>query len=69
MPSVVPENKLTLDNETFWNIEYEDAQGKLKTVTYIGLDFHAMGKRDLGAIVETHRRTRLCDTSLEHAPS
>jgi hypothetical protein len=28
-----------------------------------------MGKRDLGAIVETHRRARLCDTSPEHAPS
>ena len=69
MPSVVPENKLTLDNETFWNIEYDDAQGKCKTVSIVGLDFHAMGKRDLGAIVETHRRARLCDTSFEHSPS
>jgi hypothetical protein len=69
MPSVVPEHKLTLTNDRFWNIEYQDAQGKCKTVSYVGQDFHAMGKRDLGAIVETHRRTRLCDTSLEHTPS
>ena len=69
MPSVVPESKLTLTNEVFWNIEYQDAQGKCKTVSYIGQDFHAMGKRDLGEIVETHRRARLCDISLEHAPS
>jgi hypothetical protein len=69
MPSVVPENKLTLDNETFWNIEYDDAQGKCKTVSIVGLDFHAMGKKDLGAIVETHRRARLCDHGLEHTPS
>lgn len=66
MPSVVPENKLSLDNDTFWNIEYEDAQGKSKTVSIVGLDFHAMGKRDLGAIVETHRRARLFNTSTEH---
>ena len=69
MPSVVPENKLTLTDGTFWNIEYEDVQGKSKTVSYIGVDFHAMGKRDLGEIVETHRRARLCDHGLEHAPS
>jgi len=69
MPSIVPESKLTLENDTFWNIEYEDAQGKLKTVSIVGLDFHAMGKRDLGAIVETHRRARLCDHGLEHTSS
>jgi len=69
MPSVVPESKLTLDNETFWNIEYQDAQGKCKTVSIVGVDFHAMGKRDLGEIVETHRRARLCNPSPEHAPS
>jgi hypothetical protein len=68
MPSVVPESKLTFDNP-FWNIEYEDAQGKLKTVSYVGQDFHAMGKRDLGAIVETHRRARLSNTSTEHSLS
>jgi hypothetical protein len=69
MPSVVPENKLTLDSETFWNLEYKDVQNKLKQVSFIGVDFHAMGKRDLGAIVETHRRTRLCDHGLEYTPS
>jgi hypothetical protein len=69
MPSIVPESKLTLENDTFWNIEYEDAQGKCKTVSIVGLDFHAMGKQDLGAIVETHRRTRLCDHGLKHTSS
>jgi hypothetical protein len=69
MPSVVPENKLSLTNNTFWDIEYADAQGKCKTVSIVGVDFHAMGKRDLGAIVETHRRARLCDISPEHTPS
>jgi hypothetical protein len=67
MPSVVPESSLTNANE-FWDIGYQDEQGKNKTVSFVGVDFHAMGKQDLGAIVETHRRTRLCDHGLEHAP-
>jgi hypothetical protein len=66
MASVVPENKLSLTNDIFWDIEYADAQGKLKTVSVVGMDFHAMGKRDLGAIIETHRRARLCDHGHQH---
>ena len=66
MPSVVPESTLAHRTDTFcgdiWDISYTDAQGKNKTVSFFGTDFHAMGKQDLGAIVETHRRTRLCNT-------
>ena len=68
MPSVVPESKLTI-NGPFWELGYQDEHGKKKTVAMAGIDFHAMGKQDLGVIVETHRRARLRDTSPEHAPS
>jgi hypothetical protein len=68
MPSVVPESKL-LFSDPFWSIGYQDEQGRDKTVALAGLDFHAMGKRDLGEIVETHRRARLSNTSTEHSLS
>lgn len=68
MPSVVPENTLKLQG-SLWEIGYQDEQGKNKTVAFNGVDFHAMGKKDLGAIVETDRRTRLRDSSTEHTAS
>lgn len=69
MPSVVPESTVTCFDNNYFVIDYQDAQGKHKQVSFYGVDFHAMGKRDLGAIVETHRRTRLCNHGLEHTSS
>lgn len=69
MPSVVPETKLTLIDTNHFSVEYLDSQGKKKISSFSGVDFHAMGKQDLGAIVETHRRARLSDTSIEHSLS
>lgn len=66
MPSAVPENTLTCMEDDLFEITYNDAQGKPKQVSFFGVDFHAMGKRDLGVIVETHRRARLSNTSTEH---
>jgi hypothetical protein len=68
MASVLPEDTLK-QNQEFWEIAYNNAQGKNKTVAFVGMDFHAMGKKDLGEIVETHRRARLCDHGPEHTPS
>lgn len=73
MASVIPEHTLTcfednqFDKTNHFAIEYQDSQGKLKQVSFYGVDFHAMGKSDLGAIVETHRRARLSNTSTEHS--
>ena len=65
LASVVPEDSLTCVAYSHFVIEYRDSELKKKQVSMAGVDFHAMGKRDLGAIVETHRRTRLCDTGGE----
>jgi hypothetical protein len=61
MPTVVPESKLTFhdhsgnnhkfNHQTFWNVKYQDAQGKNNAVGFIGVDFHAMGKKHLGDII------------------
>ena len=72
MASVIPEHSLTYQDRLgyeSWIIEYQNSQGKNKQISFAGVDFHAMGKRDLGAIVETHRRARLCNPSPEHTPS
>jgi hypothetical protein len=49
-----------------YNMEYETQDKKLKQLSFFGLDFHAMGKKHLGDIVETDRRARLLDSSTEH---
>lgn len=54
MATVLPEQRLTVNadhNIEIWNVEYTNQQGKLHTVGISGMDFHAMGKRDLGAII------------------
>ena len=63
MASVLPEHHLTCQ-EDFWTIEYKNEQGKSRTVSVVGQDFHAMGKQDLGAIVESHRISRLSNSSV-----
>jgi hypothetical protein len=64
LPSVMPNTKLSrnLDADSYI-IEYTDSEQKLKRMGFEGLDFHAMGKKHLGDIVETDCRTRLLDSS------
>lgn len=65
MPTVLPTQRLKqTDADTWpdmWYFEWEDC-GRNRSSMIAGLDFHAMCKRDLGEIVEAHRRARLCDT-------
>jgi hypothetical protein len=60
--SVMPEHRLTKLDKDFYQVQYADTQGKPQRVGLAGMDFHAMGKRDLGEIVETDSRTRLLDS-------
>jgi hypothetical protein len=64
LPSVMPNTTLSrnLDADSYM-IEYTDSEQKLKRMGFEGLDFHAMGKKHLGDIVETDRRTRLPNSS------
>jgi hypothetical protein len=64
LASVMPNTQLlrNLHGDSY-TIEYTDSEQKLKHMSFEGLDFHAMGKKHLGDIVETDRRTRLFDSS------
>jgi hypothetical protein len=46
-------------------LEYTDSENKPRHLSFSGLDFHAMGKKHLGDIIETDRRARLFDSSTE----
>lgn len=64
MATVLPTHKLSwhsVGSDDFWTIQYHDTNNKLREVSMWGVDFHAMGKRDLGDIVAG--RTRLSDNS------
>ena len=54
MLNVMPEHRLTYLEQDYYEIEYVNAEGKLKTISWAGLDFHAMCKRHLEAIVAAH---------------
>ena len=64
LASVMPNTRLTryLDQDSY-AIEYTDSDKKLKFMSFEGLDFHAMGKKHLGDIVETDCRARLLNSS------
>jgi hypothetical protein len=64
LASVMPNTTLSrnLDADSYM-IEYVDSEQKRKHMSFEGLDFHAMGKKHLGDIVETDRRTRLFNSS------
>jgi len=64
LASVMPNTQLMrwIDTDSYI-ITYTDSDQKLKHMSFEGLDFHAMGKKHLGDIVETDRRTRLLDSS------
>ena len=60
--TVLPTQRLECNEDEMWIATWEE-QGRTKSSSFSGLDFHAMCKRDLGEIVEAHRRARLCDSS------
>ena len=51
MLNVMPDHKLTSIDTDSYVIEYTNAEGRLKTMSWAGLDFHAMCKKHLEAIV------------------
>jgi hypothetical protein len=64
LASVMPNTQLSRNlHSDSYTIEYTDSEQKPKHMSFEGLDFHAMGKKHLGDIVETDRRTRLLDSS------
>ena len=50
LASVLPEHEITQIDEDRFEIKYQD-QGKMKRMTWHGMDFHAMGKKHLGDII------------------
>jgi hypothetical protein len=57
LASLLPEHKLTVtqvseDRDPVYRIEYTDSRQQTKHFSWTGLDFHAMGKRHLEAIIE-----------------
>lgn len=53
LPTVLPSQRLQQLDTNMWQIEWQE-DSRTKTVSIAGLDFHAMCKRDLGAIVAGH---------------
>lgn len=51
--SVTPETVLTKD-ELGYNINFADSDGKQKYISFSNVDFHAMGKKHLEAIIEAN---------------
>lgn len=50
-------------------LTYADQEKKPKQISFAGLDFHAMGKKHLGDIIEADCRAGLFDSSTEFKPS
>jgi hypothetical protein len=55
MLNVMPDHGLTCTEQDHYEIEYRNTEGRLKTMSWKGLDFHAMCKRHLEAIVAADR--------------
>jgi hypothetical protein len=51
MFNVMPEHVLTCTEQDHYDIEYTNTEGRLKTMSWAGMDFHAMCKKHLEAIV------------------
>ena len=51
MLNVMPDHGLTCTEQDHYEIEYRNTEGRLKTMSWSGLDFHAMCKKHLEAIV------------------
>lgn len=66
LATVTTDVKITGQYENFWSIGYADSQGQARELAFFGQDFHAMCKKELGTLIETHRRTGLPYTSIQH---
>ena len=51
MASVLPEHRLSAMGDAFWQLEFTNADSQRRKIGFAGIDFHAMGKRDLGEII------------------
>lgn len=51
LASVLPEYRLEQLDTDYYVVTYQDQQGHWKNMAWAGMDFHAMGKGHLGAIV------------------
>jgi len=54
MVNVMPEHRLSFLEQDHYEVEYTNADGQLKNMSWAGTDFHAMGKKNLEAIVAAH---------------
>ena len=63
--NVYPGDTLTQLHEDCYRVAWTDSNSKKHQADLANQDLHAMGKRDLEVIVESHRRARLFDSSLE----
>ena len=55
MINATPEQRLTCFGPDSYALEYTNADSRLKTMSWINMDFHAMGKKHLEAIVAADR--------------
>ena len=69
--SVLPETVVARYNNdsTAYLLTYNDQAQKPKQMSFAGLDFHAMGKKHLGDIIEADRRAGLFDSCTEFKQS
>jgi hypothetical protein len=51
MMNVMPEHGLTCVEQDHYEVTYTNTEGRLKTMSWAGIDFHAMCKKHLEAIV------------------
>jgi len=51
MFNIMPEHVLTCTEQDHYEIEYTNTEGRLKTMSWAGMDFHAMCKKHLEVIV------------------
>ena len=52
--TVMPDTELTSTDTDSYTINYLDSDQKQKTISWLGLDFHAMGKKHLEQIIADH---------------
>lgn len=50
--SIMPDTQLSQQSDTAWRCDYRSSQGDRRKMTFAGLDFHAMGKSHLEAVIE-----------------
>jgi hypothetical protein len=50
MPSVLPEHELTFDGKQ-WIVKFTNSENQRRSMSFAGLDFHAMGKKHLENVI------------------